>query len=129
MNDTANDKVLISVGNIKIEAQLLDTPTARNIRDSLPFGSKAKLWGGQVMFETPVMAEAEDDARDVIKAGELAFSIEDSSIAITFGKTPAAEGDEIRLASKSNIWALCVTDVTLLKSAKEDDFIFIESLV
>jgi len=125
-----SNKILISIGKVKIEAELLDTPTARNIKDALPFGSKAVTWGEEVYFETPVMTELEDDAKDVINAGELAFWVEGNSIAIGFGKTPASQpGDkagEIRLATKTNIWAHAITDVTLLKTAKAGDFIFIE---
>ena len=124
-----SNKILITIGKTKIEAQLLDTPTARNIKDTLPFASKAQLWGNEVFFETPTMAELEDDARDVVKAGELAFWTEGDGIAIAFGKTPASQGDEIRLATKANIWAHAITDVTLLKNCKEDDFVFIESLI
>lgn len=121
-------RILITVGKIKIEAQLLDTPTAQNIRDALPFASKVQTWGNEVFFETPVMAENEADAKDVIKAGELAFWCEGSSIAIGFGKTPASQAEEIRLASPANIWAHAITDVTLLKSCRPDDFVFIEAL-
>lgn len=125
-----SNKILINIGKIQIEAQLLDTPTARNIKDALPFGSKAQLWGDEVYFETPVMAELEADARDLVKAGELAFWTEGNCIAIGFGKTPASQpGDkagEIRLATKTNIWAHAITDVTLLKTATAGDFIFIE---
>lgn len=123
-----SDKVLISVGKVKIEARLLDTPTARNIKDALPFGSKASTWGKEVFFETPVMAELEDDAKDVVKAGEIAFWTEEGSIVIGFGKTPASKADEIRLATKTNIWAHAVTDVTLLKPCKPGDFVFIEMI-
>ena len=124
-----SNKILITIGKIKIEAQLLDTPTAKNVKDSLPFASKAQLWGNEVFFETPVMAELEDDARDIVEAGELAFWTQGDGIAIAFGKTPASQGDEIRLATKANIWANAITDVTLLKKCKADDFVFIESLL
>ncbi len=123
-----SNKILISIGKVNIEAKLLDTPTARNIKDALPFGSKAVTWGEEVYFETPVMAELEDDAKDVINAGELAFWVEGNSIAIGFGKTPASTGDEIRLATKTNIWAHAITDVTLLKPCKAGDFVFIEMI-
>ncbi len=123
-----SNKTLISIGKVNIEAKLLDTPTARNIKDALPFGSKAVTWGEEVYFETPVMAELEDDAKDVINAGELAFWVEGNSIAIGFGKTPASTGDEIRLATKTNIWAHAITDVTLLKPCKAGDFVFIEMI-
>jgi hypothetical protein len=121
-------RILISVGKVKIEAELLDTPTAKNIRDALPFASKAQTWGDEIFFETPVMAENEADAKDVIEAGELAFWCEGSCIAIGFGKTPASQADEKRLASPANIWAHAITDVTLLKSCRPDDFVFIEAI-
>ncbi len=123
-----SNKILITIGKVRIEARLLDTPTARNVKDALPFGSKAQTWGEEIYFETPVMAELEDDAKDVIEAGEIAFWTEGNCIAIGYGKTPASVGDEIRLASRTNIWAHAITDVTLLKSCKADDFVFIESL-
>ncbi|VAW62370.1 hypothetical protein MNBD_GAMMA11-322 [hydrothermal vent metagenome] len=125
-----SNKILISIGKVHIEAQLLDTPTARNIKDALPFASKAQLWGDEIYFETPIMAELEEDARDLVKAGELAFWAEKNCIAIGFGKTPASQPDdkagEIRLATKASIWAHAITDVTLLKTTKASDFIFIE---
>lgn len=123
-----SNKILISVGQIKIEARLLDTPTAQNIKDSLPFASKADTWGAEIFFETPVIAEPEADAKEVIEAGELAFWCEGNCIAIGFGKTPASQEDEIRLATKANIWAHAITDVTLLKTCRPGDFVFIESL-
>ena len=123
-----SNKILITIGKLKVEAQLMDTPTARNIKDSLPFGCKAEALNGQLAIETPVMAETEEDARDVVKAGELAFWADVGTIAIGYAKTPDSTGEEIRLAAKGNIWAHAVTDVTLLKSVKTDDFVFIEAL-
>lgn len=123
-----SNRVLISIGKVNIEVELLDTATARNVKDALPFGGQVKKWGAEVYFETPIMAELEDDAKDEIKAGEIAFTTENNCIAIAFGKTPASTGDEIRLAVKSNIWGHAISDVTLLKSCKEGDFIFIEML-
>lgn len=124
-----NNKILITIGKAKIEAQLLETATAKNVKDALPFASKAQIWGNEVFFETPVMAELESNAKDVVEAGELAFWTEGDGIAIAFGKTPASQGDEIRLATKANIWAHAITDVTLLKNCKAGDFVFIESLI
>lgn len=46
-----SNRILISVGQIKIEAELLDTPTAQNIKDSLPFASKAQAWGDEIFLK------------------------------------------------------------------------------
>lgn len=119
-------QIKIVIGSVNIFAELLDTPTAKNIAESLPFGSKAQTWGEEVYFETPVMAELEADAKDVVEAGELAFWVEGQCIAIGFGPTPISQGNEIRLATKTNIWARALSDVRELKKTKPDDFVFIE---
>ena len=119
-------KVQITLGKVVLVAELLDTPTAKAIEQSLPFASKAQTWGEEVYFETPVQAELEVDAKDVVEAGELAFWVEGSCIAIGFGPTPISQGNEIRLAARTNIWARALDDVSQLKAVKPGDFIFIE---
>lgn len=121
------NNIRITIGKTSIEAELLDTPTAQAIYNNLPFASKAQTWGDEVYFETPVKTELESDAKDVVEAGEIAFWCEGGCIAIGFGPTPISQGDEIRLAAKTNIWARAVNDVQQLKTVKPGDFIFIES--
>ncbi|MCW9014251.1 MAG: cyclophilin-like fold protein [Gammaproteobacteria bacterium] len=121
-------QIKITLGKTIIGAELLDTPTANAIEQALPFASKAQTWGDEVYFETPVQAELEADAKDVVDAGELTFWVEGSCIAIGFGPTPISQGDEIRLAAPTNIWARALNDVTELKSVKAGDFIFIEKI-
>ena len=121
-------KLLMTIGPVKIEVELLNTPTADAITQTLPFASKARTWGDEVYFDTPVDVELETDAKDVVEAGELAFWVEGNCIAIGFGPTPISQGNEIRLAARTNIWGKALTDVTQLKAVKEGDFIFIENL-
>ena len=121
-------KIKIAIGSVDVFAELLDTATAQAIAASLPFASKAQTWGEEVYFETPVMAEREADAKDVVDAGELAFWVEGQCIAIGFGPTPMSQGNEIRLAAKTNIWARALSDVRELKNTKPDDFVFIEMI-
>ncbi|MDH5764415.1 MAG: cyclophilin-like fold protein [Gammaproteobacteria bacterium] len=122
------NRIKITLGQAIIEAELLDTPTARAITQNLPFASKAQTWGNEVYFETPAKAELETDAKDVVEAGEIAFWCQGNCIAIGFGPTPISQGNEIRLAAKTNIWARALNDVTQLKTVKPGDFIFIEPL-
>ena len=119
--------VKITIGSISIEANLRDTPTADAIYKQLPFDSSAQTWGDEVYFSAPIHNLAlEDDAKDVVNLGELAFWVEGNCIAIGFGPTPISRGDEIRLAAKTNIWANSQVDLTILKSIKSGEKISVE---
>jgi hypothetical protein len=121
-------KLRIKVGDIIIDAELFPTPTADAILEQLPFSSDANTWGDEVYFSVPVSAEKEEDARDIIEPGELAFWVEGQCIAIGFGPTPISQGNEIRLAAATNIWGRSLTDVRLLSQAIDDDPVIVELL-
>lgn len=121
-------KLKMTIGGVDITAELFDTPTAELIWRALPFSSVARTWGEEVYFDTPVLAENEADARDVVEAGELAFWLTGSAIAIGFGPTPVSHGDEIRLASPCNIWGRAVDDVRGLVDVRDGAPITVEAL-
>ena len=119
-------KLILRIGPISLVAKLLDTPTAKEILKHVPFTSTVNIWGDEVYFDTPISVSKEADAKDIIEAGELAFWVEGSCVAIGFGPTPISQGNEIRLAAKTNIWGQSLTDVKLLTKAKDGDQVSIE---
>lgn len=117
-------KIEININEHKIHAALLNTATADAIYAQLPFTSKAQIWGDEVYFSTPVANQVlEDNAKDIVELGELAFWVEGDCIAIGFGPTPISQADEIRLAARTNIWAHTDYDLRSLKNVKSGDVI------
>jgi hypothetical protein len=120
-------QIRITVGNVILLADLLDTPTAQAIHAALPIESRAQTWGDEVYFPIPVELPREPDARDVVQPGEIAYWVEGHCIAIGFGRTPISRGDEIRLAARTNIWARSRDDVKALRTAKDGDRVRVEA--
>ena len=121
-------KIKITSGATELVATLLDTPTAAAIYDKLPVESRAQTWGEEVYFEVPVQASREANAKDVVEPGEVAFWVEGNCVAIGFGRTPISLGEEIRLAAKTNIWAVTKDDVRKLAAVRPGQKISIEKL-
>lgn len=107
---------VVRVMDVAIRARMLETATADGIWDALAIYSTVNTWGEEVYFDALVPACAlEPGAKSVVKPGEIAFWPERGIIAIGFGPTPISVGNEIRLASPCNIFAVAVDDVTRLR--------------
>ena len=121
-------KVKLTINQIALVAELRNTPTAESIYAALPITSTAQTWGDEVYFSVPVHVELEADARDVVEAGEWAFWVAGDCIAIGYGLTPVSQGDEIRLADRTNIWADCQDDLQQLHHVRAGDTIRLTAL-
>lgn len=121
-------KIKIRIGKVELVAELRSTPTADAIHAQLPIRSTAQTWGDEVYFAVPVQAKLEKDAKQVVEPGELAFWVEGSAIGIGFGPTPASVGDEIRLVTRTNIWATTRDDVTRLRAVRDGDAVLMTAL-
>lgn len=111
-------RIRFDFADLSLEAELLDTPTAKAIAAALPITSAALTWGEEVYFDVPVNVKREADARAVITPGEIAFWPDGPAIAIGFGRTPISQGNETRLASPCNVFAKALSSVKVLAKVK-----------
>ena len=110
-----------------INIKLRSTKTASAIKNILPFKSIVKTWGEEIYFEIPIEEDLdlENDAKDIINVGEIAYWIEGKCIAIGYGKTPVSKGNEIKLAARTNIWGDALLNIKKLNKIKDGDEIVV----
>lgn len=109
-------KINISVGNVSLEAQLLDTPTASKILESLPLESSANVWGDEIYFDIPLSLEQEPDARADVQVGDLAYWPAGPAFCIFFGPTPVSTDDQPRAYSPVNVFGRVSGDTGKFKT-------------
>ena len=119
-------KIKIFFNEHEFEAELENTPTAKYIYNSLPLDGAVNRWGDEIYFAIPVRIEAEKDATDVVELGDVAYWPEGSCFCIFFGKTPESTDEEIKAASKVNIFGKITGDLSIFKTANNGDLVVVE---
>lgn len=111
-------RIRFTFAKLHLDAELLDTPTARAIAAALPCEAQVMTWGEEVYFDVPVRVARETDARAVVTPGEIAYWPEGPAIAIGYGRTPISRGEETRLASPCNVFGKALADVKPLAAVR-----------
>ena len=121
-------KCSIIIKNFEIIVKLNSSLTAEKIWNSLPIVSKTNTWGNEIYFYTSIEVELEKESKDVVEFGEIVYWPSGKAIAIGFGKTPISLKDEIRLASKCNVWAHTEFDLNNLLTVVDGETITLEKV-
>ncbi|MEE9255762.1 MAG: cyclophilin-like fold protein [bacterium] len=95
-------KIRITAGEVSLEADLSEEPTAVLLWEKLPIEGRANLWGEEIYFEIPLEAPSEPGAREEMEVGEIAYWPPGKAFCIFFGPTPASSGEAPRAASPVN---------------------------
>ena len=119
-------KIKIISEGISAVAELKNTQTAKAIYNDLPIESSANRWGCEIYFPIPVSLSAEPDAKEVVGQGDVAYWPEGSCFCIFWGKTPASKGNEIRAASKVNVFGKIIGNAKIFEKVKNGDLIVLE---
>ena len=118
-------KITITIGDIKMSAELNDSKTAQKIWEALPIKGGASTWGDEIYFSIPVKVGLEN-AKAVVLEGDLGYWPPGNAFCIFFGLTPASQGDEIRPASPVNIFGKIIGDPKVFKKVSSGAKIIIE---
>ena len=121
-------RITITAGDVSLPAQLNDSETARQVWEALPIESTVKIWGDEIYFEIPVMAEEASDARADIEVGELGYWPVGHAFCVFFGPTPASTGDQPRAYSPVNVLGRVLGDATQFRSVRSGTPVRIERL-
>ncbi|MGI5882339.1 MAG: cyclophilin-like fold protein [Dethiobacteria bacterium] len=120
-------KVKITIGDkLTFIGSFNETVTAQKIYESLPITGEGNIWGGEIYFVSQVTSSPEDNARDVLQAGEIAYWPPLKAICLFYGPTPASQGGEIRAAGPVNIVGKITGDLSPLKQVKGMPKVLIE---
>jgi len=119
-------KIFITAQNIKLEAELNDSPTSKKIFEALPIQGRANVWGEEIYFEIPVIMPQELDARQDMQVGEMAYWPTGRAFCIFIGPTPVSTDDQPRAYSPVNLLGRVIDDATLLKLVQDGEGVSIE---
>ncbi|MFH1584372.1 MAG: cyclophilin-like fold protein [Actinomycetota bacterium] len=109
-------KIKIKSGNIIVEAKLNNTKTADAIYKALPIEGIVNTWGDEIYFSISVILDLEKDAKEIVEKGDLGYWPSGNAFCIFFGPTPISENNEIRPASKVNVFGQIISDIKILKN-------------
>ena len=121
----ADQRIRVTAGGVAVVVGLNDSATADLLGSSLPVTASASTWGDEIYFRVPVAAE-EEDAREVVDMGAVAFWPPGSALCLFFGPTPASRGEEIRPASPVNVVGQVVGDPTAMRQVRDGDRVVVE---
>ena len=120
------NKIIITAGDVSLTAELNDNPTALQIWEALPIEGKANIWGDEIYFEIPVIAEQEPDARADVEVGELGYWPVGHAFCIFFGPTPVSTSNQPRAASPVNILGRVLGDASEFRVVSAGTIVKIE---
>jgi len=111
-------EIIITLKEIIIHAELLDTPCAKAIVNVLPIEARPNEWGDEFYFTIPVEIPLDETATKEVKIGDIGYWPPGNALAIFFGPTPLSSGIDPVPASEVNLVGRITDDAALLRKAK-----------
>lgn len=121
-------RLRIRIGDLSMEAELNETPTAQKIAAALPIRTTFSTWGDEIYFAIPVHADLDDSAQEVVDIGDLGYWPSGHAFCIFFGQTPVSQPGKIMPASAVNLIGRVMGDATRFKEVMQEHDVTLEAL-
>ena len=115
--DSAAKTIRITIGPVKLEAELKSNKTADAVYAALPVESPFHTWGEEFYFKLPGIKDHRETATTQVKVGDVAFWGAGEMLAIFFGRTPMSTGPDPVPADRVNVIGRILGDSTTLRQA------------
>ena len=115
----------ITAGGVEAVAELNVSKTANAVWNALPVKARGSTWGDEIYFGIPVQMD-EDDAKELVEMGDIAYWPPGSAFCIFFGPTPMSRGSEIRPASAVNVVGKVKGDAKAFKAVGSGETVLLE---
>jgi hypothetical protein len=117
------------VGEIVLDGQITEEnpQTAESILGNLPIGGEAVRWGDEVYFATDIEI-LEENGRQDVEVGEVAFWPAGKAIAVFFGRTPVSVSDKPRAFENVNVFGKLDRDPSQLGRVEDGDRVVIQAV-
>ena len=108
-------KILITVGQVRVEAELKNNKTANEVYAALPVEAPVNVWGEEFYFKLDGVKDHRETATNQVKVGDVAFWGVGQVLAIFFGRTPMSIGADPVPADRVNVIGRIVGDASVLR--------------
>lgn len=113
-------RITLYTSGLKLRGVLNSTVTAQKIWDVLPTGGRVSLWGEEIYFRVPVVADLEK-GQETVQRGEIGYWPPGQALCFFFGPTPVSTGEEIRPYSPVTVVGRLVDDPKELKAVEDQE--------
>ena len=117
MAENSTRRIRMTVGPVKLEAELKSNKTADSVYDALPIEAPVNTWGEEFYFKIPGVKDHRETATTQVKVGDVAFWGAGEMLAVFFGRTPMSTGPDPVPADRVNVIGRITGDATALRQA------------
>ncbi|MCX8172849.1 MAG: cyclophilin-like fold protein [Archaeoglobaceae archaeon] len=121
-------KLKFKFESVECTAEVYDTlapETVKAIVKALPISSIANRWGDEIYFETDINCRVEENRKEIVEVGDVAYWIPGRALCLFFGKTPISD-DKIRPASAVNVIGKIADDPLKLRRVRDGEKVLVE---